>query len=223
MQEQNNESRKFKFSLFRAITAPTIAIACILSPIAAYANKWVDTGDLRTIAGKEDKNGKSVGGILGLHTKCREYNFPYEPRTAGLWCYDAEHPINTVQTNGIMTYTSPDKYKIYRSTLESHDIATSMVVFYEHPKKAGELNNIGFSVSQVKSIDDLSKPIAGLRDQYWNDRISAIRVPEGIVVKVCTDANFLGNCKEFTSHVNNLADHGMDNQISSIKVSIYTK
>ncbi len=45
----------------------------------------------------------------------------------------------------------------------------------------------------------------GLLDADWNDRISSIRVDQGLTVQVCRDGNFGGWCEEYTGDVPQLA------------------
>jgi len=55
--------------------------------------------------------------------------------------------------------------------------------------------------------------------QDWNDRISSIRVFGGAQVEVFANIDYRGTSRQFNSNVPNLADQGLNDQVSSFRVS----
>ncbi len=78
--------------------------------------------------------------------------------------------------------------------------------FYEHVQYGGQR----FCVGAGQQINDMQN--------YFNDTVSSLTVPQGLSVVACEHIHFGGHCVRFQNNQSNLVNIGFNDTISSIRV-----
>lgn len=102
----------------------------------------------------------------------------------------------------------------WNTSTNKYDLSGEEAAFYDSSTCTGK-PAMAMVRSQVQSnLANLYPPEGG----SWNDRISCIQTAENASVRVCTDSEFRGTCKDISGgKMESLVGTGYDNRISSIR------